>query len=269
MTEPIGPRSVPAGPVVLGGARTAVIVPIVATDDDELASALQEAAGKRIDILEWRLDAYAPQLADDAHRAAILSALPGVRARLRGARQDGGDIALLVTCRSAEQGGLRDHDPSAALALVRSVITCCGADLVDIEALREGLDASEAIAEARGRGVRVFASHHDFAGTPGSEEMLAIIAALRGTGADVAKLAVMPQEPEDVIRLLRASTVAAGGSAGPLVAIAMGPLGAVTRLSGRSFGSCATFAALGRASAPGQIALEHVLAVLDAIERDR
>ena len=36
MTEPIGPRSVPAGPVVLGGARTAVIVPIVATDDDEL-----------------------------------------------------------------------------------------------------------------------------------------------------------------------------------------------------------------------------------------
>ncbi len=55
----------------------------------------------------------------------------------------------------------------------------------------------------------------------------------------------------------------------PLITMSMGPLGAVSRLAGQVFGSCATFATLGDAgSAPGQLPLDDVLSALDLIGRD-
>ena len=39
----------------------------------------------------------------------------------------------------------------------------------------------------------------------------------------------------------------------PLIAISMGPLGAITRVGGELFGSCLTFGAVGQTSAPGQM----------------
>lgn len=45
----------------------------------------------------------------------------------------------------------------------------------------------------------------------------------------------------------------------------MGPLGAVSRLCGEAFGSAMTFANPGTASAPGQVGLDVVNAVLDSL----
>ena len=88
-------------------------------------------------------------------------------------------------------------------------------------------------------------------------------------GADIAKIAVMPRSAVDVAALLAATAVCAESSRVPLITMSMGPLGAVSRLSGQVFGSCATFATLGDAgSAPGQMPLDDVLAALDLIGRD-
>ena len=45
--------------------------------------------------------------------------------------------------------------------------------------------------------------------------------------------------------------------------MAMGDLGKVTRVSGELFGSCLTFASVGRASAPGQIAVDELDRILN------
>ena len=47
--------------------------------------------------------------------------------------------------------------------------------------------------------------------------------------------------------------------------MSMGTLGAVSRLAGEAFGSAMTFANPGQASAPGQVSLEVVNEVLDAL----
>ena len=51
----------------------------------------------------------------------------------------------------------------------------------------------------------------------------------------------------------------------PVITMSMGVLGGVSRLCGEAFGSAMTFANPGQASAPGQISLDVVNDVLDAL----
>ena len=84
---------------------------------------------------------------------------------------------------------------------------------------------------------------------------------MEAAGADAAKLAVMPRDDGDALRLLAACRAATGGRlAIPVVAIAMGPLGVVTRVIGHGAGSALTFAAAatGQGSAPGQLTVEQL-----------
>ena len=80
------------------------------------------------------------------------------------------------------------------------------------------------------------------------------------------KLAVMPQSRTDVLELLAATAeMADRHPETPIITMSMGALGAVSRLSGEALGSAMTFANPGQASAPGQVSLEVVNEVLDAL----
>jgi 3-dehydroquinate dehydratase-1 len=85
--------------------------------------------------------------------------------------------------------------------------------------------------------------------------------------ADVAKVAVMPREMEDVLTLLGVTLEAKKRISIPLIAISLGSYGAVTRLIGGVFGSSASFAVGHTASAPGQIPIEDLRTVLKVIEK--
>jgi 3-dehydroquinate dehydratase-1 len=84
-------------------------------------------------------------------------------------------------------------------------------------------------------------------------------------GADVAKAAMMPGSPVDVARLLAATAEAQEELGCPVLGISMGQLGRASRIMGADFGSCATFAQIGEASAPGQIDAAHLAEILDRI----
>ena len=89
---------------------------------------------------------------------------------------------------------------------------------------------------------------------------------MQQAGADLPKLAVMPQTRTDVLELLSATAeMADRHPETPVITMSMGALGAVSRLSGEAFGSAMTFANPGHASAPGQISLDVVNDVLDAL----
>ena len=61
-----------------------------------------------------------------------------------------------------------------------------------------------------------------------------------------------------MLTLLGASLDVAADGAGPHLAISMGSLGAVSRVAAETFGSAATFATAGEASAPGQLDARQV-----------
>lgn len=127
------------------------------------------------------------------------------------------------------------------------------ADAVDVEYRRDGAAVRRIVDAAHGAGIAVVGSFHDFGGTPSREEIVGHLRAQAQQGADILKIAVTPHSPADVATLLSATAQAAEELTDPLLTISMGQLGLVSRVAAETFGSCATFAMVGAASAPGQI----------------
>ncbi len=152
---------------------------------------------------------------------------------------------VIVTCRPAWEGGSFDGSEEERLAFLSEALTL-GAEYVDVE----WAAASGAILRADG-GRRVILSMHDFSGVPA--DLPARVRAMRGTGAEVVKVAVMTSRLADCLHL-----VPLGGSADqPTVLIAMGEAGLATRILPARFGSCWTYA--GDGAAPGQVTARRML----------
>ena len=121
-------------------------------------------------------------------------------------------------------------------------------------------------AQGHAGGTAVVCSSHDFVRTPPQAEMVARMCAMQKAGADLPKLAVMPQSRRDVLALLAATAeMAELHPETPVITMSMGALGGVSRLCGEAMGSAMTFASAGKASAPGQIELDVLAPVLDRL----
>jgi 3-dehydroquinate dehydratase I len=86
-------------------------------------------------------------------------------------------------------------------------------------------------------------------------------------GADVAKVAVMPQGLEDVLTVLQATLDGQKKIRLPIISMSMGAYGSLSRLFGWVFGSSVSFAVGQKASAPGQVPIEDLKVVLDVLQR--
>ena len=188
---------------------------------------------------------------------------------------------LLLTCRTAAEGGRARLDDSGYGALLCSVLDELAGwepgrrpSAVDVEVQRGCLpQVSE---QAHGLGIDVVASFHDFKTTPADDVLEDVLSRMASEGADLAKIAVWPTGADDVARLLGVcarATAAPGKGTGlglPVAAMSMGALGAVSRVA-PVFGSALTFAVVPdeqgetQASAPGQLPIQDVRRCLELL----
>jgi len=77
----------------------------------------------------------------------------------------------------------------------------------------------------------------------------------------------MPRSNEDVFALLAATSRASRELTIPVVSMAMAAMGATSRTNGWLFGSAMTFAVGASPSAPGQMPIEDVRSVIEALRR--
>lgn len=105
---------------------------------------------------------------------------------------------------------------------------------------------------------KVVLSYHDFETTP--NDLAAIWQAMEEKECAIEKIAVMPKEKEDVVRLFL--SCAQHPTKKEKIAISMGELGKISRVIGSLFDSSYTFASFQQASAPGQIELAYLQALL-------
>ncbi len=242
--------------VQLGAGRPKVIIPLTDAHEGGLVASAKRVAASQADMIEWRVDRY--ERRDDHHQVAVMAN------RLR---ELIGERPILFTARTKHEGS--DWHPSSDeyRDLIADVCASGTIDMVDVQYLNPA--AKRCFEAARAANVLIVASTHDFTGTPSPQVIADQLEAMAATGADVCKLAVMPHSALDVAALLTATATRATVSKVPLITMAMGPLGIVSRLAGQVFGSCATFATLGDAgSAPGQVPLDEVLRALDLLGRD-
>ena len=160
---------------------------------------------------------------------------------------------LIVTIRTAREGGEVDLTPTEYGEACQALLAQGSADALDIEWLADKTLTEELRDAAHRAGVSALFSEHHFGSTPGTGVMTDTLVGMLDLGADIAKLAVMPRNRVDAARLLLATAQAAAQRPGKaLITMSMGRDGAVTRYCGGAFGSAATFGTLSAASAPGQ-----------------
>ena len=121
------------------------------------------------------------------------------------------------------------------------------------------------IAALKSHGIPVIASRHFFSETPPAEVLRETLTALRDSGADIPKLAVMTKSTEDLLSLLAFSAEWRRNADRPFVLIGMGPHGVLSRISGAEFGSCLSFGVLRESSAPGQLPARELKRILSLL----
>lgn len=232
-----------------------VILPIVERAEAAILEKAAQFSTLQADCVEWRVDHF-----DDARTpGAVARCLAKLRVILK-------DKLLLVTFRTQAEGGQVALSPAEYRQFLELVLDTDCADLLDIEFFTAGADLPLLVEQAHTAGVPVVCSSHDFHKTPPRAELVHRMVAMQQAGADLPKLAVMPQSRTDVLELLAATAEMADlHPETPVITMSMGALGAVSRLAGEAFGSAMTFANPGQASAPGQVPLEVVNQVLDAL----
>ena len=238
--------------IEIGTGAPKIIVPIVGVTKEEILSAARSFDAIPIDVVEWRVDWF-EGVFDFARIEDVLKELRDIL----------GDTPLLMTFRTSKEGGEKDIDADAYKELNIKAAKTRYVDFVDVEIFTGDKIVSEIIDAVHAAGVKVIASNHDFDKTPAKSDIIYRLRKMQDMGADIPKIAVMPQSKKDVLTLLAATEEMTSCYADrPIITMSMAGTGVISRLCGEVFGSSMTFGAAGKASAPGQMGVEDLNTVL-------
>lgn len=243
--------------IEIGTGIPKICVPIVGATREDVLSAANQICQTGADLVEWRADWYEEVFDTDK----VLDTLAGIRDILL-------DMPLLFTFRTAREGGEKEISPEKYKHLNQIVSESGYIDLVDVELFTGDLIVKEMIETAHTCGVKVVVSNHDFEKTPDKKELLSRLQKMQNLGADIPKIAVMPQNKKDVLTLLLATEEMTSLYADrPVITMSMARTGVISRLCGEVFGSALTFGAAGKASAPGQVSVNDLREILEKLHR--
>ncbi len=244
--------------VKIGEGIPKICLPIVGHTQYEITSQTMTIASLKPDIVEFRADWY-----DEAtDKENLVEMLKLVRKLIN-------KIPLLFTFRTVNEGGIQKVGLAEYLRISKTAIESGLVDLVDIELMIGEEHISELIELAHKNNVAVIISNHDFEKTPSKDVLMERVEKMISIGADIPKLAVMPQNNKDVISLLDLTdTIHSKYPDYPVVTMSMDGIGIVSRIAGEIFGSAITFGCARKASAPGQIEAGELAMALKVIHNN-
>lgn len=219
----------------------------VAACDEAAVQATVSPVLPLVDVVEIRLDCMAdPRVAD------VIATL---------------GHPVLLTNRPQWEGGQWSGSEQERVDLLCRGLQW-GARYVDIELRATPEIRSQVLEQASGVGAQVIVSFHDFHTTPSTEHLERTLEQMMASGADIAKIVVTATTPRETLRILalQERAMAVGF---PLCAFAMGAAGTISRLATLQLGGFMTYAALSsaQATAPGQLSVEELHALLAILER--
>ncbi len=247
-------KSVSVRNLTIGEDIPKICVPIIGKTKEEIINEAKAIKELPADLVEWRVDWFQ----DVFDKVAIVATLQALRDILC-------EMPILFTFRTKNEGGEKEISKEVYAEILLYVARSGYADLIDVEVFMSD-DAKEMIADIRKTGVKVVGSNHDFVKTPTKEDIITRLRTMQEAGADIPKIAVMPQDKKDVQVLMNATKEMYDSYADrPIVTMSMGELGKVSRIQGELFGSAITFGSAKKASAPGQIEVGELKQMLELL----
>lgn len=175
---------------------------------------------------------------------------------------------LLVTYRTQSQGGAGTLEDDNYRQLLFNISNVNGVDLLDIE-FDKSVNRDLFIAlvnDVESQGVGTVLSYHDFKQTPPIEELKHLYFKMHQLSPSYIKVAVMPHDKMDVLRLLEVVSETADTVSEKVIGISMSKLGIVSRTAQGVFGGVVSYGCLDTPKAPGQIHVETLRAQLNLYE---
>ncbi|MFP4654516.1 MAG: type I 3-dehydroquinate dehydratase [Methanohalobium sp.] len=220
--------------------KTGIVASIGGEPVDSSITAKQLGA----DILEIRFDLLNILTSEDAW-----DTIEKIRSKV--------NLPFIATLRSREEGGNWSGTERDRINLLLDIIP--SVDAVDIE-----LSAPEknwVIKSAGNADVTVIVSSHKFTSTPSVKEMYAVLDRCHDSGADIAKLAMMPETMQDVLDMLQVTI----DFPKPISTISMGELGKHSRIISPCYGSVLTYGSVTSAVAPGQLRIDKLKECMEMV----
>lgn len=240
--------------VEIGKGIPKICIPLTGKNREEIIEEIEIVKKSNPDLIEWRVDFF--EESDNPER--VCEMLGTINDSFK-------QIPVLFTFRTKEEGGEKSIMSEDYVKLLKEVSERRLADIVDVQVFWYGEKSEDFIKELKETGAVVLASSHHFEGTPSVREMSDALYTMENRGADIVKLAVMPQSGKDVCALLEATMERKEHSNKPMITMSMGQSGMLSRICGELTGSCVTFASGKQASAPGQIKADELKKVLGDI----
>ena len=214
--------------------QTKIAIPIFQDDCKNVIEVANDCINKGADLLEFRIDALSnPDIGE------IQDTIKEI------------DFPMIATNRIDSEGGSFKGSEEERINILYECAPFV--DYVDIELQSN----DEYINKIHDTGVKTIVSYHDFEKTPELDEIMYIVKKEQEMG-DIAKVAFMPKELEDTLTILAVLSHCEN-----TIAISMGDLGSYTRIMAAKFESPITFAAGTDVTAPGQIDIETMKALLN------
>ncbi|MDO5810731.1 MAG: type I 3-dehydroquinate dehydratase [Methanobrevibacter sp.] len=214
--------------------QTKIAIPIFQETCEDVIAVANDCIDKGADILEFRIDAL-----KNHDIGEIRDTIKEI------------DFPMIATNRISSEGGSFKGSEEQRI----NILYQCSdiVDFVDIELQTK----DEYIELIQNTNAKSIISYHDFEKTPDLNEIMYIVDKEHELG-DIAKVAFMPQDLEDTLTIL-----AVLSHCEDTIAISMGDLGSYTRVMASKFNSPITFAAGTDVTAPGQIDIETMKALLN------
>lgn len=214
--------------------QTKIAIPIFQKNCKDVIEVAMDCIDKGADILEFRIDALKNHDIGE------------IRDTIREI-----DFPMIATNRIASEGGSFKGSEEKRI----NILYQCSdiVDYVDVELQTK----DEYIELIQNTNAKTIISYHDFEKTPDLNEIMYIVEKEHELG-DIAKVAFMPQDLEDTLTILAVLSHCEN-----TIAISMGDLGSYTRVMASKFDSPITFAAGTDVTAPGQIDIETMKALLN------
>lgn len=202
---------------------------------------------EKADLIEWRADYLAQE--------DILAVAPAIFEKFAGKE-------LIFTIRTTAEGGQLAISDEDYVHLLRQINDLYHPGYLDFEYY-----SHQAVFDQVTDLSNLVLSYHNFERTP--ENLMEIFSEMTTLSPRVVKIAVMPQQEQDVLDLMTYTrgfkTLNPGQD---YVTMSMGDLGKLSRLAGDLVGSSWSFASLTESSAPGQMTLADMTHIREVLYGD-
>lgn len=228
--------------------KFASCLPLISGTEMGLFEEIEKTGTGQFDFLEWRRDYFRPgEVLTFDEETRILGEL----------KKRCGNCGIIYTYRSHCEGGACETANGVRLEALDFVKTLV--DYVDVELESESSFLKGVKEILINTDCGLILSHHNFNKTPRGKDIEKIYDAMENQGADVLKLAVNPYSEGDVRQIICASLKKNESTSKPIIAIAMGTLGCITRIAPDLCGGSLTYVTGSGKTAPGQLTIEEIM----------